>query len=196
MKKLLHCFCAMALSLGAFAQKGKSEVGINVDLAPTFSTDPASLNLGIGAKYRYNMSNRFRLDANFTYYFNSLSDLHYEDKEVNASYDKIKMFDISLNVHYLCRIGEKITVYPLAGLGYINVSPNWYVKSTGNQIGNIVNEAEAEKNGPAKHNIVLNLGGGFEYAITDHISANAEIKFPILVDINPMPISLGVTYKF
>ena len=106
------------------------------------------------------------------------------------------MFDISVNVHYLCKIGNKMTVYPLAGLGYINVSPNWEIQSTGNATGDWVNKTEAEQDGPAKHNIVLNLGGGFEYAITDHLSANAEIKFPILVDVNPLPISLGVIYKF
>ncbi len=196
MKKLLLCICAITLSLGAFAQKGKSEVGINLDLAPTFSTDPASVNLGIGAKYRYNLSNRFRLDANFTYYFNSLTELDYTDKDANAEYEKLNMFDISVNVHYLCKIGDKITVYPLAGLGYINVSPKWEFGSTKYGMGDEEQKALAEKNGPAKHNIVFNIGGGFEYAITDHLSANAEIKFPILVDINPMPISLGVTYKF
>lgn len=190
----------MMLSIGAFAQKGKSEVGINIDLAPTFSTEPASVNLGVGAKYRYGISNKFRLDANFTYYFQSLTEL---EPEI-GDYDKISMFDISVNVHYLLKLNEKMTFYPLAGLGYINVSPNWDFESGSSRSGwddfndykDKYDQMYAEKEGPNKHNIVFNIGAGFEYALTDHLNLNAEIKFPILVDINPMPISLGVCYKF
>ena len=198
MKKLLFCLCAMAMSLATFAQKGKSEVGINLDVAPTFSTSPVSANLGIGAKYRYGISNRFRLDANFTYYFNSLTELD------NDYYDRVSMFDISVNAHYLIKLNDKMTFYPLAGLGFVKVSTNY--KSNEEHEGgssvpggydkDIFDKMEAEKNGPAKSNIVLNIGAGFEYAITDHLSAGVEIKYPIAVDVAPIPISLGVAYKF
>ena len=115
MKKLLIVMCAFMMALGAYAQKGKSEVGINLDLAPTFSTDPASANLGIGAKYRYGISNKFRLDAHFTYYFPSVTELDAE------KYDKISMFDISVNIQYLIKFKERFTFYPLAGLGFVKV---------------------------------------------------------------------------
>lgn len=186
MKKLLLIVCAMMLSIGAYAQKGKSEVGINLDLAPTFSTEPASVNLGVGAKYRYGISNKFRLDANFTYFFNSLTEL---DPETKYKYDRVSMFDISVNVHYLLKLNEKMTFYPLAGLGYVNLHPNWEFDSD-------YEKEEARIDGPATSNVVFNIGAGFEYALNEHLSLNAEVKFPIMVDVNPLPISLGVVYKF
>lgn len=180
----------MMLSVSVFAQKGKSEVGINVDVAPTLSTEPVSMNLGFGAKYRYGLSNRFRLDANFTYYLNSMVKLD------EKNYDKLSMMDISVNVHYLIKCGNKMTFYPLAGLGYIKLSPDWNIKSTGNPDKDLYNKLEAEKDGPAKTNIVLNIGAGFDYHISDHLSANVELKYPVAVDVTPIPISLGVIYKF
>ena len=199
MKKLLLIVCAMMLSIGAFAQKGKSEVGINFDIAPTFSTEPASVNLGLGAKYRYGISNKFRLDANFTYFFNSLTEL---DPDTEYEYDRVSMFDISVNVHYLLKLNEKMTFYPLVGLGFIKVSPNWDFESESSGYGYLddmkddYDQRRAEKEGPNQNNLVFNIGAGFEYALTPHLNLNAELKFPISVDINPLPISIGVCYKF
>ena len=180
MKKLLIVMCAVIMAFGAYAQKGKSEVGVNLDLAPTFSTDPASVNLGIGAKYRYGISNKFRLDANFTYYFPSLTELDADN------YDKISMYDISVNLHYLLKFKEKFTFYPLVGLGYIKVNPDGQDP--------IFDKLEDDYIVP--NNIVLNIGVGIEYQITDHINAGLEIKYPIQVDVNPLPVTLGVSYKF
>lgn len=180
----------MMLSVGAFAQKGKSEIGVNIDLAPTLSTNPTSFNLGFGAKYRYGLSNHFRLDANFTYYLNSLVSL----KENN--YDKVSMYDISLNAHYLIKVSDKATLYPLVGLGYVNLSPKWDYEDTGNHYEDITNKLEGIKDGPATSNIVLNVGVGADFSITDRLSANIEVKYPVAVDITPIPISLGVIYKF
>lgn len=190
MKKLLVVLCAIMVSLGAYAQKGKSEVGINLDLAPTFSTDPASFNLGVGAKYRYGISNKFRLDANFTYYFNSL-------KELDTDFEKINMWDISVNIQYLLKWKDKLTFYPLAGLGFIKVNSTDDYESTGNWVGDANHDKDIIESGGKSSNIVFNIGAGLEYAITDHINANLEIKFPILVKhVDPLLISLGACYKF
>lgn len=191
MKKILVVICAIMVSIGAFAQKGKSEVGINMDLAPTFSTNPASFNLGVGAKYRYGISNKFRLDANFTYYFPSLKELD-EDE-----FDKIKMWDLSVNIQYLLKFKDKLTFYPLAGIGYIDVSCNSDYESTGNSQKDKSHDVILADAGGKTHNIVLNIGAGLEYAITDHINATLEIKFPIMVShVDPLLISLGACYKF
>ena len=191
MKKLLVVICALMVSIGAYAQKGKSEVGINLDLAPTFSTDPASFNLGVGAKYRYGISNKFRLDANFTYYFPSLKELD------SDNFDKIKMWDLSVNIQYLLKFKDKLTFYPLVGLGYIDVSSNSDYESNGNWVGDANHDKDLIDEGGKSHNIVFNIGAGLEYAITDHINADLEIKFPVMVShVDPLLISIGACYKF
>lgn len=191
MKKLLLIICAMTLSLGAFAQKGKSEVGINFDIAPTFSTDPVSANIGIGAKYRYGISNKFRLDANFTYFFPSLTEL---DEEL---FEKIKMWDVSVNIQYLLKIKDKFTFYPLAGLGYIDVSCNSDYNSNGNSIQDANHDKDLIDAGGKSHNIVFNVGAGLEYKISDHLNAGLELKYPVMVShVDPVIFTLGVCYKF
>lgn len=191
MKKLLLIICAMTLSLGAFAQKGKSEVGINFDIAPTFSTDPVSANIGIGAKYRYSISNKFRLDANFTYFFPSLTEL---DEEL---FEKIKMWDVSVNIQYLLKIKDKFTFYPLAGLGYIDVSCNSDYNSNGNSIQDANHDKDLIDAGGKSHNIVFNVGAGLEYKISDHLNAGLELKYPVMVShVDPVIFTLGVCYKF
>ena len=179
--------CAFLVATGTYAQKGKSELGINFDVAPIISTDPATVNLGVGAKYRYGISNKFRLDANFTYYFPSLINTNARHFFVDVENpDKISMFDISLNIQYLIKFKEKFIIYPLVGLGYIRVN----VDTQDDYLDAL------EDNYITPNNIVLNVGAGFEYQITDHFNAGIEIKYPITVDCNPMPITLGICYKF
>lgn len=191
MKKLLLIICAMTLSLGAFAQKGKSEVGINFDIAPTFSTNPVSANIGIGAKYRYGISNKFRLDANFTYLFPSLTELDADE------FDKIKMWDVSVNIQYLLKLKNNLTFYPLAGLGYIDVSSNDDYESKGDHIQDATHDKDLIEAGGKSHNIVFNVGAGLEYAISDHLNAGIELKYPVMVSqVDPVIFTLGVCYKF
>ena len=186
MKKFLVAISAMALSFGAFAQKGVSEVGINVDVAPTFSSDPTSVNVGVGAKYRYGISNHFRLEGGFNYYFKSSADY--------------TMWDFSVNAQYLISLNEKWTFYPIAGLGLIHTA-----KSDDTNLSDKAQDAanNGGYNGDAedflgisKNAIVLNLGLGIEYTITEKWSAGLEIKYPVKVDINPIPISISIAYKF
>lgn len=191
MKKLLLIVCAMTLSLGAFAQKGKSEVGINFDIAPTFSTKPVSANIGVGAKYRYGISNKFRLDANFTYLFPSLTELDEEE------FDKIKMWDVNVNIQYLLKLKDKLTFYPLVGLGYIDVSCKDDYDSKGNPIQDANHDKDLIDAGGKSHNIVLNVGAGLEYTISEHLNAGIELKYPVMVShVDPVIFTLGVCYKF
>ena len=191
MKKLLLILCAMTLSLGVNAQKGKSEVGINFDVAPTFSTNPVSANIGVGAKYRYGISNKFRLDANFTYLFPSLKELDEEE------YDKIKMWDLSVNIQYLLKLKDKLYFYPFVGLGYIDVSCNDNYDSSGNSISDANHDKDLIDTGGKSHNIVFNVGAGLEYTISNHLNASIELKYPVMVShVDPVIFTLGVCYKF
>ena len=191
MKKLLLILFSMTISLGAFAQKGKSEVGINFDIAPTFSTNPVSANIGIGAKYRYGISNKFRLDANFTYLFPSVTELD-EDE-----FDKIKMWDVSVNIQYLLKLKDKLCFYPLAGLGYVDVSCNDDYESNGNSISDANHDKNVIDAGGKSHNIVFNVGAGLEYTISDHLNASIELKYPVMIShVDPVIFTLGVCYKF
>jgi opacity protein-like surface antigen len=61
-------------------------------------------NYGIGAKFQYNVTKPIRLEGSFTYFLKK---------------DLISMWDLSVNAHYLFPIADKLTVYPLAGLGLL-----------------------------------------------------------------------------
>lgn len=107
------------------------------------------------------------------------------------------MWDLSVNIQYLLKFKDKLTFYPLVGLGYIDVSSNSDYESNGNWVGDANHDKDLIDEGGKSHNIVFNIGAGLEYAITDHINADLEIKFPIMVShVDPLLISIGACYKF
>ena len=91
----------LALSIGsAQAQfKGDKAVGANI----AFGSGDNFSNLGLGAKFLYNITDPIRLEGAFTYFLKK---------------DYVSMMDISVYGHYLFPAGDKFTAYPLAGVGY------------------------------------------------------------------------------
>ncbi len=98
---LASCFCASA------QEKGDMGVGLNLGVAPCLESGAGLTNLGIGAKYQYNVSNPVRLEGAVNYWF--------KDKGWSV-------LDIDVNVHYLFNLSENFSLYPLVGLGYSNVN--------------------------------------------------------------------------
>ena len=43
--------------------------------------------------------------------------------------------------------------------------------------------------------MLINVGVGADYSLTDKISVGAEIKFQYIKDFNRMPFKVGVIYK-
>jgi outer membrane protein X len=161
---------AIALVVNVSAQeKGDMAAGASVFLG---SGDSFS-NYGLGAKFRYNVTSPIRLEGSFAYFLEK---------------DKVSMWDLSVNVHYLFPIADKLTVYPLAGLGILGVSTNVPKIDLG-EFGSYGGSSSDSEFG-------FNLGGGLDYQFTDKIGGNVELRYKIGDEWNRLLISAGVTYKF
>lgn len=173
----------MLLSAGAFAQKGESAAGVNINVTPCMESGASLTNFGIAAKYQYNITDPIRVEAV----------LGYDFKAKGAS-----VFQVGVNGQWLFNLGSKINVYPVVGFGYANIKG--LVTWDGE-------DREGANNGYNKYDedidisdssskFYYNIGVGGEYAITDRISACLEIKYQGISDFNRMPITFGVAYKF
>lgn len=172
MRKLFLTAVIALLSIGAYAQKGQTYLGGQL----AYPTDIESL--GIGVKGGYGITDAIRAQATFDYFL----------KKNNVSW-----WDLNLDVHYLFPLGNNIKVYPLAGLTYLRSSVDGFTQTVNTPDGNItVGNNESYSDG----NLGLNLGGGFQYDLTDKLVLNAEVKFQIIKNTNQGVISAGLAYKF
>ena len=128
-------------------------------------------NLGIGVRGRYDITDKFRADANFNYYFKK---------------NNLEFWDLNANLHYLFNITDKFTVYPMAGLGYANVKSSWEYHNLG-----IV-----YKTNDNYGKFCVNFGGGVDYALTEDLYLNAEVKYQVVSNYNQTVFSAGIVYKF
>ena len=161
MKKVFVSICVALRGFGAFAQeKGDMAAGLNLGVAPSLESGVSVTNLGIGAKFQYNVTNPIRVEADFDYWLKNKG---------------LDFFDISVNAHYLFHFSEKLTAYPLVGIGY-------------GRCGGGVSDS--------MKGILFNVGVGAEYALNSKISVGAELKYQYVKDFSRLPITIGVTYKF
>ena len=172
MRKLFLTAVIALLSIGAYAQKGQTYLGGQL----AYPTEIESL--GIGVKGGYGITDAIRAQATFDYFL----------KKNNVSW-----WDLNLDVHYLFPIGNNIKVYPLAGLTYLRGSVDGFTQTVNTPDGSVtVGSNESYSDG----NLGLNLGGGFQYDLTDKLVLNAEVKFQIIKNTNQGVISAGLAYKF
>lgn len=123
-------------------------------------------SLGLGVKGSYCFTDHIRGEASFNYFFPK---------------DHFTMWEINANAHYLFNIGDKFKVYPLVGLTYVHGHLNGEIKADGSN--------DTSKFG-------VNLGGGAQYDLTDHLMLNFEVKYSLVSDLDQCVISLGAAYKF
>lgn len=196
--------CAMAMSLATFAQKGESRVGLNLNISPCMESGASLTNFGLAAKYQYGLTDHFRLEGVIGYDFKAKG---------------VGVFEVGANVHYLFKIGEKMKIYPIAGIGYANVSgivsfdeaeynaakDNYnaakdnYNKFYGQATGSYDDEddeIDGKSLSKSQSKFYYNLGAGFEYDFTNRLSASVELKWQGMKWFNRLPISIGVSYKF
>ena len=128
-------------------------------------------NLGIGVRGRYDITDKFRADANFNYYFKK---------------NNLEFWDLNANLHYLFNLTDKFTVYPMAGLGYANVKSSWEYQNLG-----IV-----YKTNDNYGKFCVNFGGGVDYALTEDLYLNAEVRYQVVSNYNQTVLSAGIVYKF
>lgn len=172
MRKLFLTAVIALLSIGAYAQKGQTYLGGQL----AYPTDIESL--GIGVKGGYGITDAIRAQATFDYFL----------KKNNVSW-----WDLNLDVHYLFPLGNNIKLYPLAGLTYLRGSVDGVTHTVDTPAGSVtVGSNDSYSDG----NLGLNLGGGFQYDLTDKLVLNAEVKFQIIKNTNQGVISAGLAYKF
>lgn len=183
MKKIiLSLALCMAGIFAANAEAGQMAVGGNIGAAPCLEKGDAPTNFGLTAKFQYGLTDKIRLEADMEYWFK------------NKGYS---VFDITANAHYLFNIADKITVYPLAGIGFAHLGGE-----SGDIVTEIINPGDGTTTIVKTHysnsadKFVFNIGAGAEYALTDHLSVGFELKYQYISKFSRFPIQLGVVYRF
>lgn len=123
--------------------------------------------IGLGVRLLYGINENIRLDLSDHYYFKK--DYKYLD-------------DLNLNVHYLFDVADNLQLYPLGGITLML----WKVEI----------DTPIGKFGDSDSKFGANLGGGVQYALTDQLMLNGEVKFQLISDTNQLVLSAGLIYKF
>jgi outer membrane protein X len=97
------------------------------------------------------------------------------------------MWDLSVNGHRLFPVADKITVYPLAGLGVLGTTVSTPTIDLG--------EWGSYDASASTSDFTFNLGG-IDYKLTDNLILNAELKYKISDIWDRLMISAGIAYKF
>ncbi|MDY5320754.1 MAG: outer membrane beta-barrel protein [Prevotella sp.] len=173
MKKLFLAMCIALVSLNASAQKGEQNIGAHV----LYGTDVK--NIGLGAKYQYNVTDAIRLEAVGDYYLKK---------------DGFSMFDINLNGHYLFPVSDKVTLYPLVGINYTSWKQDDVFGLGDNGSDDYYEYESADNPSMSGSSIGLNIGGGVQYKLTNHIRIGAELKYQTITGYNSAIIGIGATF--
>ena len=167
-KVAIVAIAVVTMSLAVNAQEqGDMAVGANLVLG--YNSD--FTDFGVGGKFLYNVSDAIRLEGAVTFFL---------PKDYFGV--KLSFWDLSVNGHYLLPVSDKFTLYPLVGLGI----QGWKLKVS--ESGISVSDTGSD--------LCFNLGGGFDYKLTDQLFLNCELKYRIVEDWNRLVISAGITYKF
>ena len=142
--------CVVLFATQGFAQSSKyrGERGVtSIGLLGGYAIDYKSIV--IGADYRYNILDRVRIAPSFLHVF--------EQDHRSAWY-------INADVHYLVRITEELTLYPLAGFGVsIHKYNTMHVDKTNTRLG-------------------PNIGFGCEFRMTEDLIIGGEFKYNLTTD--------------
>jgi outer membrane protein X len=156
MKKLIVVLVIVIAGFGsAMAQKGRLAIGGQGN----YLTDTELF--GASFKLQYNLTKDFRLEGTADNYFKS---------------DGISMWGANANIQYLIPLASKLTLYPVAGLGFTSWS---------------VDGAEDDTN-----KVSVNLGAGLEVGLTNNLALNFETKYQIIDNYNQVVVGVGLMYKF
>ena len=167
MKKILLLFVMATTMMMANAESGEWAVGGQVVYGTKAET------AGIGPHVKCCFTDAFRANLSGNYYF--------KHHGVNA-------FDVNLEANYLFNVGEKVRLYPLAGV----VLGIWHADGVNVSYGGMnfgVDSQTSTKFGG-------NLGGGFEYLLNDHVGLNAEVKYQIISHASQVVFGIGASYRF
>jgi opacity protein-like surface antigen len=141
-------------------EKGISSVGGTVG----YGVDGKTVLVGVD--YRYNIRDRIRLAPSVLYLLEN---------------DYRSTLYVNADVHYLARVAEKITMYPVGGLGLSvwNIDIPVPVIPVPLEENDILPAPEAADSGTSetKVRIGLNLGFGAEMRVTKDVIIGAEFRY-------------------
>lgn len=161
-----------------FAQKkGEMAAGLNLNIG----TNSTLTNIGLGAKFQWNVIDNLRLEPNFNFYFGK-----------DLGLVKYNMWDLTVNAHYLFPLGmeKKFIIYPLAGIGVVGST----VKYTDIYPGDSADYIETRS--VSESSFAFNIGAGAEYLISRKFSVGAEIKYQIVSGWSRPVFTIGAKYNF
>lgn len=178
MKRILFTICMALMSAGAFAQNYYEELsepeagdwGVGFGIA--MGTGSGITNFGMCLpKIQYYFHPNVRVEFSFDYFFKK---------------DYITDWDLNLNVHpYVIPMKYGMHIYPIVGLTFTH--RHW-----SDDIPLIPGEIKHGDEG----RIGLNIGGGFQYDITENISAIYEVKYQYVEDYDRCGMNLGMVFRF
>ena len=174
-KKVAIVAVATTMSVTAYAQMYKGDKAFGGSLL--IAGDETTL-VGIGANFQYNITDPIRLEGSFSYFFPKKESESFMGATVETS---LNMWNISLNGHYLLPISDKVTVYPLAGLGIAGL------KAKASALG--------YSDSASKNYFGVNLGGGLDFHVTDAITLNAEARYLIASEGGIFFVRAGVAFR-
>ena len=175
-KKVAMVVVATTMSVTAYAQMYEGDKAFGGSLL--IAGDETTL-AGIGANFQYNITDPIRLEGSFSYFFPKKESERYMGTTIETS---LNMWNLSLNGHYLLPISDKVTAYPLAGLGIAGLK----AKASALEISESV----------SKNLFGVNLGGGLDYHVTDAITFNVEARYFIANEGGIYFLRAGVAFRF
>jgi outer membrane protein X len=160
----------LMVNVAATAQeKGDMAAGANVVLGAGDNVT----NFGLGAKLQYNILKPVRVEGAFNYFFEK---------------DLVNMWDLSLNAHYLFSVSDRITVYPLAGVGVLGVKVNLPTVDLGG-FGSVGDDV-------SNNDFGVNLGGGIDFKLSEKLIFNVQAKYMLAGEWGRLIASAGIAFRF
>ena len=187
MKKFALVVLVALVGMSASAQKGQTALGLSFGLAPCIAGGGTSVkNFGIAAKLQYGLTDKFRGELGLGYDFKDFG---------------FGLFHATANFHYMFDVAEKISVYPIVGIGYGRMVNDWidlndYFDDFYHDYGYYDDCGDYGYETPSMNRFIVQCGIGGEYYINEHFAVNAEAKFQYIKDFKRIPISIGFAYLF
>ncbi|MDR3251663.1 MAG: outer membrane beta-barrel protein, partial [Tannerella sp.] len=146
----------------------------------------------LGVDYRYNIKDRIRLAPSVLY-------------ALKSGENKMDTWYVNADAHYLARLTERFTMYPIGGLGLSMWA--WDVPAFGTENPENPEETEETEEIPTptvktsretKMRVGLNIGIGCENRVTDEIVIGVEFKYNLTTEriYNQAMLSARVAYYF
>ena len=160
-KIFLLVACCVLMVSALFAQtKLGSEKGVSsIGFMAGYAIDNKSFAAGID--FRYNILAHVRLAPSVIYLFKN---------------NNVSTWYANVDFHYLARITERVTIYPIMGVGLSAWQRDYLVPVTSED------DIEYRKETNSEARLGLNLGAGVERRMTRDIILGAEFKYNLTTD--------------